>query len=114
MMTWQSGHTALVAALRREEAAARCVARLTRELEAQRDVTKQREMDAQRTKMIIRLKEDKIARLQVPAGSPSPSISTHNHVEHPTCLGILCRQMRALCCSPYRSQDFMSWDASWG
>ncbi|KAK9915787.1 hypothetical protein WJX75_004111 [Coccomyxa subellipsoidea] len=59
-----SGHAALVGALRREEAAARCVARLTRELEAVREVIKQREMDAQRTKMIIRLKEDKIARLQ--------------------------------------------------
>ncbi|CAL8470378.1 g9920 [Coccomyxa elongata] len=68
-----SGHTALVAALRREEAAARCVARLTRELEAQRDVTKQREMDAQRTKMIIRLKEDKIARLQSAAGGAALS-----------------------------------------
>ncbi len=65
----QSGHAALVGALRREEAAARCVARLARELEAQREVTKQREMDAQRTKMIIRLKEDKIARLQVPSPS---------------------------------------------
>ncbi|BDA44416.1 probable Kinesin-like protein KIN-12E [Coccomyxa sp. Obi] len=68
-----SGHAALVAALRREEAAARCVARLTRELEAQRDVTKQREMDAQRTKMIIRLKEDKIARLQSAAGGAALS-----------------------------------------
>lgn len=66
----QSGHAALVGALRREEAAARCVARLTRELEAVREVIKQREMDAQRTKMIIRLKEDKIARLQVELHSP--------------------------------------------
>lgn len=69
----QSGHAALVGALRREEAAARCVARLTAELEAVKDVVKQREMDGQRTKMIIRLKEDKIARLQVTAGPRAAS-----------------------------------------
>ena len=55
----------MVGALRREEAAARSIKRLERELEAVQDVLKQRDMDAQRTKMIIRLKEDKIARLQV-------------------------------------------------
>ena len=57
----------MVGALRREEAAARSIKRLERELEAVQDVLKQRDMDAQRTKMIIRLKEDKIARLQVGA-----------------------------------------------
>lgn len=61
----QSGHTALVGALRREDAAARTVKALQAELETMQDLVKQREMDAQRTKMIIRLKEDKIARLQV-------------------------------------------------
>lgn len=63
----QGGHAALVGALRREEAAARSIKRLERELKAVQDVLKQRDMDAQRTKMIIRLKEDKIARLQVGA-----------------------------------------------
>ena len=61
----QAGHAALVGALRREEAASRSIKRLEGELEGVRDVLRQRDMDAQRTKMIIRLKEDKIARLQV-------------------------------------------------
>ena len=60
----QGGHAALVGALRREEAASRSIKRLEGELEGVRDVLRQRDMDAQRTKMIIRLKEDKIARLQ--------------------------------------------------
>ena len=52
------------------------MARLTGELEAVREVTKQREMDAQRTKMIIRLKEDKIARLQVGCAAQAPDKPT--------------------------------------
>ncbi len=60
----QAGHAALVGALRREEAASRSIKRLERDVEALQDLLKQRDMDAQRTKMIIRLKEDKIARLQ--------------------------------------------------
>ena len=60
----QGGQAALVGALRREEAASRSIKRLESELEAIKDVLKARDMDAQRTKMIIRLKEDKIARLQ--------------------------------------------------
>lgn len=63
-MLMQGGHAALVGALRREEAASRSIRRLEGELEGVRDVLRQRDMDAQRTKMIIRLKEDKIARLQ--------------------------------------------------
>ena len=63
-MLMQGGHAALVGALRREEAASRSIRRLDGELEGVRDVLRQRDMDAQRTKMIIRLKEDKIARLQ--------------------------------------------------
>ena len=64
MFILQGGHAALVGALRREEAASRSIKRLEGELEGVRDVLRQRDMDAQRTKMIIRLKEDKIARLQ--------------------------------------------------
>ncbi|CAK0736757.1 hypothetical protein CVIRNUC_000798 [Coccomyxa viridis] len=63
-----AGHAALVGALRREEAASRSIKRLERDVEALQDLLKQRDMDAQRTKMIIRLKEDKIARLQGASG----------------------------------------------
>lgn len=65
IFTVQGGHAALVGALRREEAAARAIGRLEKDLVALQEVLRQRDMDAQRTKMILRLKEDKIARLQV-------------------------------------------------
>lgn len=47
------------------------VKRLQAELEGMQDVLRRRDMDLQRTKMIIKLKEDKIARLQVRASLPS-------------------------------------------
>ena len=62
----QATHAALVGASAEGRG---CLARSIKRLEsvmleAVQDVLKQRDMDAQRTKMIIRLKEDKIARLQ--------------------------------------------------
>ena len=71
----QGGQAALVGALRREEAASRSIKRLESELEAIKDVLKARDMDAQRTKMIIRLKEDKIARLQACTACPFHDLS---------------------------------------
>ena len=71
----QGGQAALVGALRREEAASRSIKRLESELEAIKDVLKARDMDAQRTKMIIRLKEDKIARLQACTPCPFDDLS---------------------------------------
>ena len=44
------------------------VKRLQAELDGMQDVLRRRDMDLQRTKMIIKLKEDKIARLQVGSG----------------------------------------------
>lgn len=60
----QSGHAALLGALRREAAAASCGRRAAAEAERLRELLRQREMDMQRSKMIIRLKEQKVARLQ--------------------------------------------------
>ena len=63
----RAGHAALVGALRTGGGRlARCVKRgWTRDAGGRAaKCIKQRDMDAQRTKMIIRLKEDKIARLQ--------------------------------------------------
>ena len=81
----QAGHAALVGALRREEAASRSIKRLERDVEALQDLLKQRDMDAQRTKMIIRLKEDKVARLQVrwdpqPHCANTQSLPAHGHI----------------------------------
>ena len=61
----QSGHSALLGALRREAAAASATRRTAADAERLRELLRQRDMDAQRAKMIIRLKEDKVARLQV-------------------------------------------------
>ncbi|KAK9830576.1 hypothetical protein WJX81_000359 [Elliptochloris bilobata] len=68
-----SGHSALLGALRREAAAASAGRRAAAEAERLRELLRQRDMDAQRAKMIIRLKEDKVARLQAAAaGSGLP------------------------------------------
>lgn len=64
MLCLQSGHAALLGALRREAAAASAGRRAAAEAERLRELLRQRDMDAQRHKMIIRLKEDKVARLQ--------------------------------------------------
>ncbi len=79
MFIVQGGHAALVGALRREEAASRSIKRLEGELEGVRDVLRQRDMDAQRTKMIIRLKEDKIARLQARLLFAPASVESRPH-----------------------------------
>jgi hypothetical protein len=60
----QSGHAALLGALRREAAAAAAGRRAGAEAERLLGLLRQRDMDAQRAKMILRLKEDRIARLQ--------------------------------------------------
>ena len=60
----QSGHSALLGALRREAAAAVATRRAAADAEHLRKLLRQRDMDAQRAKMIIRLKEHKVARLQ--------------------------------------------------
>lgn len=60
----QSGHSALLGALRREAAAAAATRRAAADAERLRELLRQRDMDAQRAKMIIRLKEHKVARLQ--------------------------------------------------
>ncbi|KAK9813839.1 hypothetical protein WJX73_001399 [Symbiochloris irregularis] len=65
--TTHSSHQALVGALRREQGAVVHVKRLQGELDGLQDVLRRRDMDLQRLKMIIKLKEDKIARLQVSA-----------------------------------------------
>ena len=59
-------------ALRREALAMQQLDRLQAELAAGQDLLKQRDMDAQRSKMIVKLKETHIARLQVRLPPPSP------------------------------------------
>ena len=67
----QSQHRALQGALRREARAAAQGKHLGEELKELQDLLRRRDMDNQRSKMIIRLKEDKIARLEVLPGHPA-------------------------------------------
>lgn len=61
----QSQQRTLQGALRREARAAAQGRHLQQELKEVQDLLRRRDMDNQRSKMIIRLKEDKIARLEV-------------------------------------------------
>ena len=61
----QSQQRALQGALRREARAAAQGKHLQEELREVQDLLRRRDMDNQRSKMIIRLKEDRIARLEV-------------------------------------------------
>jgi hypothetical protein len=94
-----------VGALRREEAAARALKQLQAELETAQDLGKQRDMDAQRTKMIIRLKEDKIARLQACA---YPPFGTLVHASHACMLGSLAADFLKSMASMYCENLFMA------
>ncbi|KAK9808845.1 hypothetical protein WJX72_004842 [[Myrmecia] bisecta] len=60
----QTDHAALMGALRREEVAVKQAQRLQSELAATHELLKEREMDIQRTKMIIRLKDGRVLRLE--------------------------------------------------
>ena len=64
-----AGHATMAAALRREAAALADGRRLARELEATQALAAEREADNQRLRMIVKLKEGMIARLEVRNGS---------------------------------------------
>lgn len=61
----QHDRTVLVGALQREETSRRRVMQLEEELAAAQDLIRKSELDQQRTKMMFRLKDSKIARLEV-------------------------------------------------
>jgi hypothetical protein len=60
-----AGHAAMAAALRREAAALADGRRLTRELEAAQALAAEREADNQRLKLIVKLRDGQVARLEV-------------------------------------------------
>ncbi len=66
-----AGHAAMASALRREAAALADGRRVARELEAAQALAAEREADNQRLRMIVKLKEGMVARLEVcPAVRP--------------------------------------------
>ena len=64
----QAGHAALVSSLQREEAAAEKVRKLERQLAGMKAQASLQAMDTQRARMIVRLRDEKIAHLQVRDG----------------------------------------------
>ncbi len=67
-----AGHAAMASALRREAAALADGRRVARELEAAQALAAEREADNQRLRMIVKLKEGMVARLEVcPAVPPA-------------------------------------------
>ena len=70
------GHAAMASALRREAAALADGRRVARELEAAQALAAEREADNQRLRMIVKLKEGMVARLEVRLSSATCAPAT--------------------------------------
>lgn len=72
---------ALMAALAREEQASRRLSSFQQEISALQSLSDAKEADLQRTKMMLRLKESRITRSQVPHGNRDEIVALENEID---------------------------------